>query len=449
MWQNFKDWLRRRLDAENRCDALPSDDFAARYEDRDAVVEATICNKLAMLTMGDSSLDIYGDSGNARAELISNLIGRMWKTDFVKITAQIFGKGGKIIAPAVANGRIDLYTLDQNRMTVYRQQGREITGALLVADSCMIGGRRYYLLADYSLTGKLQTIRYSALNDRGEACPLCVCERWKRITPVICIDNTDRLLFAYVKCPRDNRKNNAVTGVPITYGAQAAISELSEHCAAYRREYRLKRPMLGLDSELWKNPDMPMNVKPMDIGAVKRTVQDEETPFVPIYSSALDSKTPWQLYAPEIQHEAMEARYQTLCRRIEKECGLSQGILTERRSFNYANRDEVRAAQYDTYSVVRAMRDAWERAIEDLAYAVDVLAECFGLTACGMRGRYTLRFDWDMSLVEPYSQTWEQMCKLQSIGGMSTAELRAWLTGERVHDAQEQVDRIAASGERI
>ena len=236
-------------------------------------------------------------------------------------------------------------------------------------------------------------------------------------------------------------------GVPITYGAKKSISELVEHIAIYRREFKLSRMMLGLDASLWRDFGRgSLDANGVTIDDLKRTAQDSDMPFIPIEGAVLDSKTPWQEYAPGIRYEAMEARYNSLLRRVEKDCGLSQGILTERQAVNYANKDEVRAAQYDTFSVIKAMRSAWEKAIADLAYAVDVLAEFYGLTPGGARGQYEIAYDWDMAMIESSAESFQQLSELQSRGMVSAAELRQWVRGGTIEEAEEAVAQIKAEG---
>ncbi|MEA5067846.1 MAG: hypothetical protein VB067_02555, partial [Christensenellaceae bacterium] len=302
--------------------------------------------------------------------------------------------------------------------------------------------RTYYRWVDYTLEpGGNQFIRTRATNDLGGEVPLGIVPAWADIAPEIGVSGTDRLLFAVLKCPRDNRRDEKTYGVPITYGAEREIAELVEHLNIYRREYRLTRPMLGLDATLWRS-GFDAAVAPMSIDAVRKTVQDGDDPFIPVQKTALDGKDGWSYYAPAIRQEAMEARLQSLYRRLEKVCGLSQGVLTERQQQNYANRDEVRAAMYDTFSVVRAVRDAWEDALDDLAYAADVLAERFGLTPAGAREQWALSIDWDTSLIESSAEAFAQLSELQSRGMVSKAELRQWVKGGTLEEAQAAVDEI-------
>ena len=271
---------------------------------------------------------------------------------------------------------------------------------------------------------------------------------WASITPEITIEGTDRLLFAFLRCPRDNRTDTKRFGVPITYGAERYIQELVEHMNIYRREFKLTRPMLALDSTLWRDGFNADPAGGLNIKAVKRTVQDGDDPFVPFNTSALDGSGIWQYYAPSIRQEAMENRLQSLFRITEKSIGLSQGILTERQSVNYANKDEVRAAQYDTYSVILAIRDQWEHAIEDLAYSIDVLAERFSITPAGSRGQYNVEFDWDTSMVESSSEAFQQNMELHTIGGLSTPELRQWVRGGTLEEAEKAVEEIRSTEKR-
>ena len=419
------------------------DKYVQQYEDiKGENITAIIASKLAMLTFADSDCTVDVSAGK-RAELIQTVLDSLWHRG-QSIVAQCLGKGGKVLLPTVHNGHIDVYAIDQNRMVVRRLDGEKIVEASLLSDVASQNDRIYYLLADYVLDGNVQTIRYRACDVAGNEYPLSDIPKWAETEPEYSISGVDRLLFGFLRCPRDNRKDAHAHGVPITYGAENDLQELVEHMRTYRREFKLSRMMLGLDSSLWKNAGTS---GPTNIDQVNQSVQDGDSPFIPVDSMVIDGKTPWQQYSPAIRYEAMEARYNSLCRRVEKACGLSQGVLTERQGVNYANKDEVRAAQYDTFAVVTAVREAWERALDDVAYAVDVLAEYFGLTPAGARGQYDIAYDWDTSLVESSTEAFAQLSDLQSRGAVSKAELRQFVRGGSLEEAQKAIAEIKASGE--
>lgn len=423
------------------------DTYVQDYEDINGEnITATISNKLGMLTFADSTCTVQ-DEGE-RSKLVSEIITSLFEKG-PGIVAQAFGKGGKVLIPYVHDGHIDVQTISQNRMLVRRMDGERIMEASIMLDTCTIDTEGYWLIADYSVDENgTQLIRYRACTHAGVEVPITSIPKWQNIQPEIAISGTDRALLAFLRCPVDNRRDLHILGVPITYGAHKSIDELVEHLAIYRREFKLSRMMLGLDASLWRDFGRgKLDSNGVTIDDVKKTAQDSDSPFVPVEGMVLDGKNPWQTYAPSIRQEAMEARYNSLLRRIEKDCGLSQGILTERQSVNYANKDEVRAAQYDTFSVIKAMRAAWEKAIDDLAYAVDVLAEFYGLTPGGARGQYEIEYDWDMSMVESTAESFQQLSELQARGMVSKAELRQWVKGGTLEEAHEAIEEINASGE--
>jgi hypothetical protein len=453
MWDKLRDWVKKWLGIKIEDEQSPVDKFVMDYEDVKAEnITAQIANKLAMLTFADSTMAVHNSADKKakkdeplgrRAQLMEDLLRPLWVNDTGWITAQALGKGGKLLVPVFSDGEIQINTLDQNRMSIQAMKGGNITDATLLIDSVWRDERRYYLLANYALNDGGITIRYKVKTEEGADAELEAVPEWTGITPEISIGNVDRMLFAYIKCPRDNRRDTKKYGVPITYGAETEICDLVEQANIYRREYKLTRPMLGLDSTLWRDPNAKMgDVKPNTIKDVRKNVQDGDDPFIPFEASSIDGKTMWQLYAPPIRYEAMEGRLNSLKREVEKKCGLSQGVLTERQTMNYANRDEVRAAQYDTFSVVKALRDRWTKALDDLAYAIDVLAERFGVTPAGARGQFALIFDWDMSLIESTEQTFSQYSELHAMGAMGNAEIRAWVTGEDIEEARSAIDEI-------
>lgn len=446
VWQNFIDWVRRLFGKKPERTPEP-EAFTRRYEDITGEnITATIANKLAKLTFADSTIEIEG--AGKRVEMVKSIVDALWE-DTGWITAQMLGKGGKVLIPAVVRGEMQLDVIDQSRLFISEMRGKRIVSATVLADIVRIDDHPYYRWIDYTLDDAgVQAIRTRATSESGREVLLGTIPQWADITPEITISSTDRVLLAFLRCPRDNRRDQKVYGVPITYGAEREVGELVEHLNIYRREYRLTRPMLGLDSSLWRNKTDSFG-GPIGIDDVRRTVQDGDDPFIPIQKTALDGKDGWSYYAPAIRQEAMEARLQSLYRRLEKACGLSQGVLTERQQQNYANRDEVRAAMYDTFSVLCDVRRAWERALDDVAYAVDVLAERFGLTPAGARGDFEIVCDWDTSMIESSTETFNQLSELQSRGMVGKAELRQWVRGGTLEEAQKAVDEIAEAERRV
>ena len=442
MWNRFWQWVSSFF--KKKPEPVPTTSYADKYQDIDGEnITATISNALASKVYGDSDMVI--DGTGKRAELLTDTLNSLWEDDMLWITAQAFGKGGMVLVPTVTGGDIVITAANQERLFVTERRGRKASSAVLLAESVTIDGDEYQRWINYQMdengTQLIQTVITDAY---GVPIPFATVPAWASITPEVTIGGTDRLLLGFIRCPRDNRIENKNYGVPITYGAEREVLEVAEHIGIYRREYLLTRPMLGLDASLWRSKTDTAAASLATIDQIKLTVQDSDTPFIPVESAVMNDKGVWQYYSPVIRQEQMEARLQSLYRRLEKACSLSSGILTEHQSLTYANKDEVRAAQYDTFAVITAMRKNIEAAIADVAYAVDVLAERFGLTPAGARGNYEISFDWDYSMIESTEQSYKQLSDLQTRGGITLAHLSSWVTGDSQEDAQAEIEEAKA-----
>ena len=447
MIQQLIEWVKRLFNRhpKERKQASDAQDAAVRYEDTGTVnFTAIFSNKLTNLVIAESSISVTGDG--KRAEFVGDALQSVWAKAH-KITAQAFGKGGKVIVPYIDNGVARFSVIDQYRMVINEMHGDRITSATLLADVVRRGTSVYYRLADYCVEDGNHRLVNRAVNASGVPVNMENFPEWAGISEEIVIANVDRPLFAFIHCPVDNRVDRDAYGVPITFGSESIIAETLEHMAVIRREYKLTRPMLGLDSSLWKKKttvtdgngnevQVPYGTRIED---VKQTVQDNDFPFIPIDS--VDGEQPWLMFSPAIRDTAMHSRLEELYARMEKSVGTSKGILTERET-SAATATEIRASMYDTFCITSAMRGQWETALDDLAYAYDVLAEYYGLTPAGSRGDYTVAADWDYSMYESSEETFSQMSELQSRKMVSRAELRQWVKGGTLEEAQEAITQI-------
>ena len=409
-----------------------SENYKRRYEDGsrvnfDAVFAGSLANKAVTdcrMTVTDS-----GDGESRRSRFISDVLSPVW--DGIKpVLAQALGKGGKFLIPCVTGGKVCVSGVDQSRCVVNQTDGGgEITSLSVVAEVREIGTKTYRRILDYTLEGGVLTIQTRVADDLGPAC-LDVVPEWMGITPEIRISNVDRVPVAYLRCPKDSRKEWDFYGVPITYGAEDIVRQLYECMEDIESEYRLKRAFVGADELLFgKDDKLPTNglFRLFRSGGALR---------------GDGGKTFWEVYDPAIRDSAYYARFNALCALLEKAVGTSRGILTEPATAS-ATATEIKAANHDTFCLVSDIRKGLEECFEDLAYSVDLYAEHFGLTPAGAAGDYKVTFDWDMSMVESSSETFSQLSELESRGLVSGARLNAWVTGQSMEDAQAEIDAAA------
>lgn len=445
MLQKFWAWVRALfgLVPQKHDDVAAIEQAERDYRDVEEINFAAIfAQKLTNIAFSDSTLEITAADGGERgqrAELVAGVLDWAFR-HARKIMTQVLATGGRVLVPYVQDGRLRVSVVAQERMVIVESDGDRILHAAIAADTATIGTDVYYRWVELKLQDGALILRNRASTMYGAQVSLVSVPAWAGFPDEYAIAGVDQLPIAFLRCPADNRRENDLYGAAITYGSEALIREVKDHLRIIAREYRLTRPMLGLDSQLWRTPVSASSAN--TIAKVRKTVQDGDDPFIPIDGTADGTSAPWMIYAPAIRDSAMFARLTQLFSLLEKSVGTSRGILTERETAA-ATATEIKTANHDTFTWVSAIRDEWKRGMDDLAYACDVYAEHFGLTPAGARGDYAISFDWDMSLFESSTETFQQLTELQSVGALSRAELRQWVRGGTLEENQAAVDQIA------
>ena len=396
--------------------------YASEYERIDEINFSSIfSNKLANYVINDSNVNITGE--NARVELLNNTTQSMWKKA-KKIVSMAFGYGGVIIVPYVKGGKIYYSIVPQNRLTIDMTDGETITGATVIAEKKVIQKQIgspdvYYRLANYQVKNGTITIEQQYSDDKGNKIP--VPEFWKNILQKQVITGVDRVLFAHLKSPINNRRSNDNYGVPITYGCDDTIAEIKETMKQLYREYKLKEAFVGADSTMFDGKDaLPKN------GLFKKIDSGDDTFF--------------EVFDP--QFRPFTDRLEELYKRLEHEIGTSAGILSQVQTQN-ATATEIKRSMYDTYTIVDDMRSNIEKAMEDFLYSSNVLANAYNLSP---QGEYEVSFDWDYSLLEDSQETFSQLITAQNKGIVSAVEVRQWLKpDETLEDSEKAIEEIKAA----
>lgn len=406
------------------------DEAEAKYrEEAGYNITAIFAGKLATQSVIDSTVNVVGN--NKRAELIGEVMDKIW-IDAKKWIATAYGTGGVLLIPYVINKRIYVDTIPQSCMLINRINGDELRSVSLVADSTVQGEKQYFRWTDYDLDDSgLLTIRQRATNAVGRPVPLDSLTEWTNINEEMTISGCDHLLFSYLKNPTDSRKKTHY-GVPITYGCDDKIKEIVECQEAIRKEYRLKQPIVGMDTTLFKTENGRRRLPVTGL-------------FMPVNPQGLNTSGKlWDVYDPAIRDSSYYTRLQHLYEELEKQVGTSRGILTEPKSSvsgGYAaTATEIKAANLDTYSIVDGMRKVVESSLDRLAYAIDVLANAYSLTPMG---EYKLTFDWSYSLIESTQESFNQLLSSVSVDAVEAAELRMFTyPNETLEEARKRVAEI-------
>jgi len=400
----------------------------ARYRDPTGYnMTAIFAGKLSTLTVTESTIEVTG--GNARAELLSSIVQPLWRSSR-KWVSTAFGTGGVILLPYVTGGKIFIDTVPQSSMLINRVNGDELRAVSIIADTTVVDDKRYFRYTDYSLDGTTLIIRQRATNAAGSPVRMSTIPAWAEIPDEFAISGADRLPLAFLKCPVDSRHTKDYYGAPITFGCDDKIAEITECFEDIRREYKLKKPIVGMDSTLFDVKNGRRNLPVTGL-------------FMPTMPRGLDNSGKlWEVYDPDIRESAYYSRLQHLYEELEKQVGTSRGILTEPSSHG-ATATEIKAANYDTYAIIDTMRTAIAGAMDDLVDALDILINAYNLAPMG---EHEISIDWSYSMIESSQESFNQLISGVGVGAIEPAEVRMFIYADETIDEARAACAQIASG---
>lgn len=408
-----------------------NNDYQREYERIDQINFTSIfANKISNYVANDSNIDVVGTSERAK---YFNEIAQSMKRKLKKISSTILGVGGIAIVPYVKKGKIYYNIVPQSRVLIDEKTGDLITGATILAESKVVSDlvsqKIYYRWSNYQIRNNNLIIQQKFTDENGNELKDTP-EFWAGVQTILSISNVDRVPFGFIISPVNNRKPSDDYGVPITYGCDETIAEIRECLKQIVREFKTKEAFIGVDYTLFKKGD-------------KKNSKDENNWGLPkdgIYRKFNSDKDDfWEVFSPEIRQSSYYERLRELYSRLEKEIGTSAGILTEIETEN-ATATAIKRALFDTLTIVDDLRDNLEQGFDDFFRACDVLANSYNVVPSGT---FEISYDWDLSLLEEPSETYNQYVQGVSQGVVKKEELRQFIfSDETLEESKKAIKEI-------
>ncbi|MGN1121989.1 MAG: hypothetical protein ACI4RV_06450 [Eubacteriales bacterium] len=381
-------------------------------------ITAMVANALAVYALADSTVSVDGDS--VRAELLRTVSDKQ-VSRLKHLVADCLGTGLLVSVPCThtINGKRKIFidNIPKDRFFITGMSGDDIISCTVASDVRMQKGCVYVRMTDYALENGVYVIRCRAARD-GSPAPLDVLPDWEGIPEEIAIGGVDRLPIGIMRCPTSSRRPEVPDGVPVTYGCDATLKKIADTLKTIEDEYKLKSVRVFAHESLFdKNDKIEQKLYKMVDG---------------------DDPNFFEIFSPEIRQSAYFEKLKSHFAMLEKEIGCSAGVLTDLET-GTATATEIRAKMYKTFAFCTDIQKAVERYYNDLMYGCEVLANYFGLTP---DGEYNVVCDWSYGLLEDSTQTYAQYKDGVSEGVIKKAELRSFITGETLDDAQAAVDEI-------
>lgn len=320
--------------------------------------------------------------------------------------------------------------------TAFNNRG-EVTGAVFV-ERVTKGSTYYTRLEHHALTEQGYVIRNMAYlsfteDALGTQCGLDAVAEWEQLEPELIIrykDGTapEGMLFSYFKLPFANTVDlESPLGVAVFARSVELIREADVQYSRILWEYEGSE--LAVDAS---------------VGALKRTGPDGKPVKLPARQNrlfrelAIDAGSGGDLYkvfSPEIRDTALFNGLDKLLKRIEFNCSLAYGTLSDPQSVE-KTAEEIRTSKQRSYAAVCDMQAKLREALEHLVWCLDFYATLYNLAP---RGEYEISFTFGDGVMEDTDKEFARRKQLVDGGYMKPEKLLAWYFGLSEEEAAEML----------
>lgn len=336
-------------------------------------------------------------------------------SDIRKYTEYACAKGGLAMKPYASEGHIEVDMVQADRFfpTKFNSRG-EVTAAVF-AESLTVGKKVYTRLEYHQHEGTMYHINNKAFVKQdldnvevlGKEVPLTAVPEWANLQEEVTLKNVKMPLFAYFKIPNANNVDDtSPLGVSVYSRAINDIKEADNQWTRLLWEFEGSELAIDADITLFKKDDKGNYEFPKGKDRLFRMMDLD------------DNAEKYKVFAPAIRDENLINGFNAILRRIEFNVGLAYGTLSDPNTVD-KTAEEIKASKQRSYSTVSDIQKSLQTALEQLVYAMDVMAQLSGLYG---RKKYEMSFDWDDSIVIDKEQELASM-QQDAVAGFIRKEL--------------------------
>ena len=216
---------------------------------------------------------------------------------------------------------------------------------------------------------------------------------WADISPTSVVDGVDRPLWGYFKVSGSNTVDRrSPLGVSVYANAVKLIRDCDEQYGRLLWEYDGGQLALDVDQTA---------LRPTPDGGSALPQREQR-----LYRNWLNGgygqggRNLYEVFAPGLRDENYRRGLDTILKRIEFQCGLAYGTLSDPQNVD-KTAEEIRSSKQRSYTTVKDLQRSLKIAVTDLIYAIDAL-----MTSAWQEGaavvspsEYDVTFDFDDSII--------------------------------------------------
>lgn len=250
----------------------------------------------------------------------------------------------------------------------------------------------------------------------GIEIPLTDVPQWAEVEPESLLTDTDGQMFGYFKTAAANNVDvEAPLGVAVFHKATKLIREADIQYSRILWEYEGSELAIDVDPTILR-PQKGKN-------GYSEMPKLNERLFRGVDLGTDDN---YHVFSPAIRDSSLFAGLNQLLMRVEDNCGLARGTLSDA-NVEARTATELRIIRQRTYATIADNQAMLEVCLRDVVRAMDKYATIYHLAP---EGEYDVSFEWDDSIITDASQQLGERLELLSQGLMGKVEFRQWYFGE-------------------
>lgn len=372
---------------------------------------AAIAGELARLAVCELET---GVTGGARGEYLARQFAPA--VENLRVWAEYGFAWGGMVLKVVPNGTE--LTVECIRADCFAPLDYAADGTITEAEFCEYAdyqGRKFRRVERHRLADGLYEITNTVTDQSGRICPLGAVPKWAALTPGVVLEGLKKPLFVYFRTPMANSIDpDSPLGVSVYAGAVELMAQAEEQWERIQWEYKGGELAVDASEDLFEHRRDGSVVLPE---GKERLFRAHDIDLGQAGGKFLE------VFSPPLRDSALFCGMNNILRRIEFNCGLAYGTLSDPQNVE-RTAQEVRAGRQRSYATVCDLQRSLEAAMRELVAVMDCWATLGNLCP---PGEFALRVCWGDSIVTDSDTLREQERKDVAAGLMTVAEYRtAW-----------------------
>ncbi len=411
---------------------------SSEMNDRIAVWRDVYSNKSSWVTERVEGLELASSVSTEfsrlvltefKAELNNSTVDKQFKrflNGLSKHTEMACALGGVIFKPYVCEGRIltDVSSQDEFLPIAYTD---DVLTSVICPDYLFLGDVKFTRLEyhNYNQSARTHTIENHCFKSEsryslGEKCNLSSVSAWSNLAEKTVFYDVDMPLFSYFKMPFANNVDSySPLGVSVYCKAINLFKQADIHWERNLWEYESSERAINAAEDLFRHKDN----KPILPSGRERMFMT--------YDIQADGTKPFiETFSPQIRDEAMESGLNRIFQRIEFNCGLGYGTLSNLSTIE-KTAEEIKTSKQRSYANINAIQRELQNALESLAYAYGYYSKTNVELTCTFGD----------SVLEDTEKEFQRRLQMVTSGLLSKEKFNAWYFGCSEDEAKEYISK--------